>query len=132
MCLALTGCNLIGVDPLMQLAEDRAAVEDIYETVLAEYDGGTVTVADIIYDFNLQWSYYYQIYEMYGMELDDETVTALRDSCVDRGRAARGAEAAEAERRGVALSRGRDSPRWNTSAREDYDAAYESYLRPDD
>ena len=83
LCLALTGCNLIGVDPLMQLAEDRAAVEDIYETVLAEYDGGTVTVADIIYDFNLQWSYYYQIYEMYGMELDDATVTALRDSCVD-------------------------------------------------
>ena len=79
LCLALTGCNLIGVDPLMQLAEDRAAVEDIYETVLAEYDGGTVTVADIIYDFNLQWSYYYQIYEMYGMELDDATVTALRE-----------------------------------------------------
>ena len=50
LCLALTGCNLIAVDPLMQIAEDRAAVEDIYDTVLAEYDGGTVTVADIIYD----------------------------------------------------------------------------------
>ena len=61
LCLTLTGCNLIGVDPLMQIAEDRAAVSDVYETVLAEYDGGTVTVADIIYDFNYQWSYYYQL-----------------------------------------------------------------------
>ena len=65
LCLALTGCNLIAVDPLMQIAEDRAAVEDIYDTVLAEYDGGTVTVADIIYDFNTQWSYYYQLFAMY-------------------------------------------------------------------
>ena len=126
LCLALTGCNLIGVDPLMQLAEDRAAVEDIYETVLAEYDGGTVTVADIIYDFNLQWSYYYQIYEMYGMELDDATVTALRDSCVDLA-VQRAAEAAEAERRGVALSE-EEIAEVEASAREDYDAAYESYL----
>ena len=103
LCLALTGCNLIGVDPLMQIAEDRAAVDDIRETVLAEYDGGTVTVADILYDFNLQWSYYYQIYSMYGMELDDATVVSLRDSCVDLA-VQRVAQAAEAERRGVALS----------------------------
>ena len=30
LCLTLTGCNLIGVDPLMQIAEDRAAVRDVY------------------------------------------------------------------------------------------------------
>ena len=107
LCLTLTGCNLIGVDPLMQIAEDRAAVEDVYQTVLAEYDGGTVTVADIIYDFNIQWSYYYQIYAMYGMELDEETVTTLRDSCVDLAvqRAAEAAEAGEARHR---PQRGRD------------------------
>ena len=100
LCLTLTGCNLIGVDPLMQIAEDRAAVSDVYETVLAEYDGGTVTVADIIYDFNYQWSYYYQLYAMAGMELDEETVAMLRDSCVDAA-VQRAAQGVEAERRGA-------------------------------
>lgn len=98
LCLALTGCNLIGVDPLMQLAEDRAAVDDIRETVLAEYDGGTVTVSDIIYDFNLQWSYYYQLYSMYGMELDGDTLRSLRNDCVDMA-VQRAAQAVEAGRR---------------------------------
>lgn len=126
LCLALTGCNLIGVDPLMQIAEDRAAVDDIRETVLAEYDGGTVTVADILYDFNLQWSYYYQIYSMYGMELDDATVVSLRDSCVDLA-VQRVAQAAEAERRGVALS-DEEVAELEQSAQESYDAYYESAL----
>ena len=126
LCLALTGCNLIGVDPLMQIAEDRATVEDIYQTVLAEYDGGTVTVADIIYDFNIQWSYYYQIYSMYGMEMDDATVTTLRDSCVDAA-VQRAAEAAEAGRRGIALSAD-ELADVEKSARETYEAAYDTFL----
>ena len=126
LCLTLTGCNLIGVDPLMQIAEDRAAVEDVYQTVLAEYDGGTVTVADVIYDFNTQWSYYYQIYAMYGMELDEETVNTLRDSCVDFA-VQRAAEAAEAGKRGVALS-AEEIAEAEAGAQEAYDAAYESFL----
>ena len=126
LCLTLTGCNLIGVDPLMQIAEDRAAVSDVYETVLAEYDGGTVTVADIIYDFNYQWSYYYQLYAMAGMELDEETVAMLRDSCVDAA-VQRAAQGAEAERRGLALTEEEIAAAEQT-ARQLYDESYASLL----
>ena len=126
LCLALTGCNLIGVDPLMQIAEDRAAVSDVYETVLAEYDGGTVTVADIIYDFNYQWSYYYQLYAMTGMELDAETVAMLRDSCVDAA-VERAAQNAEAERRGIALTE-EELAEAEQTARQLYDESYASLL----
>ena len=126
LCLTLTGCNLIGVDPLMQIAEDRAAVSDVYETVLAEYDGGTVTVADIIYDFNYQWSYYYQLYAMTGMELDEETVTMLRDSCVDAA-VERAAQSAEAERRGIALTE-EELAEAEQTARQLYDESYASLL----
>ena len=126
LCLALTGCNLIGVDPLMQIAEDRAAVSDVYETVLAEYDGGTVTVADIIYDFNYQWSYYYQLYAMAGMELDEETVAMLRDSCVDAA-VERAAQSAEAERRGIALTE-EELAEAEQTARQLYDESYASLL----
>lgn len=126
LCLTLTGCNLIGVDPLMQIAEDRAAVSDVYETVLAEYDGGTVTVADIIYDFNYQWSYYYQLYAMAGMELDEETVAMLRDSCVDAA-VERAAQNAEAERRGLALTE-KEIAAAEQTARQLYDESYASLL----
>ena len=126
LCLTLTGCNLIGVDPLMQIAEDRAAVSDVYETVLAEYDGGTVTVADIIYDFNYQWSYYYQLYAMAGMELDEETVAMLRDSCVDAA-VERAAQNAEAERRGIALTE-EELAEAEQTARQLYDESYASLL----
>ena len=126
LCLTLTGCNLIGVDPLMQIAEDRAAVSDVYETVLAEYDGGTVTVADIIYDFNYQWSYYYQLYAMAGMELDEETVAMLRDSCVDAA-VQRAAQGVEAERRGLALTEEEIAAAEQT-ARQLYDESYASLL----
>ncbi len=126
LCLTLTGCNLIGVDPLMQIAEDRAAVSDVYETVLAEYDGGTVTVADIIYDFNYQWSYYYQLYAMAGMELDEETVAMLRDSCVDAA-VQRAAQGVEAERRGIALTE-EELAEAEQTARQLYDESYASLL----
>ena len=38
LCVTLAGCNLIAVDPVMQIAEDRASLEQTYQTVLAEYD----------------------------------------------------------------------------------------------
>ena len=43
LALTLTGCNLIGVDPMMQLDEDFAALDKDYAAVVAEYAGGTVT-----------------------------------------------------------------------------------------
>ena len=127
LCLALTGCNLIAVDPLMQIAEDRAAVEDIYDTVLAEYDGGTVTVADIIYDFNTQWSYYYQLFAMYyGTEPDDATITALRDDCVDFAVQCV-AQELEAQQRGIALT-DEELAEVEQTVRDTYDSTYESFL----
>ena len=46
LALTLTGCNLIGIDPMMQLDEDFAKLDKDYAAVVAEYDGGTVTKGD--------------------------------------------------------------------------------------
>ena len=48
LALVLTGCNLIGVDPMMQLDEDFAKLDKDYAAVVAEYDGGTVTKGEVL------------------------------------------------------------------------------------
>jgi len=58
LAIMLSGCNLISVDPIMQLNEDRAKLEREYQTVLAEYDGGTVAVKYILLEFYNELSYY--------------------------------------------------------------------------
>ena len=126
LCVTLSGCNLIGVDPLMQIAEDRASLETEYQAVLAEYDGGTVTAGDIAYDFNTQWSYYYQIYSMYGMEMSDEELLSLRNDCVDLA-VERVAQDAEAQRRGIELTQ-EEIASVEESVRSTYDETYASYL----
>ena len=43
LMLVLTGCNLIGIDPIMQLDEDFAKLKKQYSGVVASYDGGEIT-----------------------------------------------------------------------------------------
>lgn len=125
LCVTLAGCNLIAVDPVMQIAEDRASLEQTYQTVLAEYDGGVVTVGDIIYDFNTQWSYYYQIYSMYGSELTEADVQTLVADCVDVA-VERVAQDVEAERRGIELT-AEEVAEVEEGARSIHDSTYEVY-----
>ena len=56
LMLVLTGCNLIGVDPIMQLDEDMAKLKEKYSGVVATYDGGEITQADVMGTFNSQYA----------------------------------------------------------------------------
>ncbi len=125
LCLALTGCNLIAIDPILQIAEDRAALEDTYQTVLAEYDGGNITVADIIYDFNLQWYMYYQVYSSSGMEMPDGTEESIEESCVYLA-LNRVALQKQAQERGIALS-DTEIAELEETVRSTYESTLETY-----
>lgn len=83
LTLVLTGCNLIGVDPLMQLDEDFAKLDKDYATVLAEYDGGTVTKGDALADFYNFYSYYSQMYSYFGMTVSDDTVESIKQQTLE-------------------------------------------------
>ena len=82
LMLVLTGCNLIGIDPIMQMEEDLAAVKKQYSGVVASYDGGQITQADVMGTFNSQYSYMSQFYAMYGMSLSAENVADIEQSVV--------------------------------------------------
>ena len=83
LALVLTGCNLIGVDPMMQLDEDFAKLDKDYATVVAEYDGGTVTKGDVIGRFASMYSYYAQMYSMYGLNMTDDVVDGLKTQAME-------------------------------------------------
>ena len=81
--LVLTGCNLIGVDPMMQLDEDFAKLEKDNAAVVAEYDGGTVTKGDVLGMFNSEYNYYYQMYNMFGMSVTSDMVEDMKKDVVE-------------------------------------------------
>lgn len=67
LVLALTGCSLIEIDPVMQADEDMEEARKAYSTVIATYDGGQITKFDVMYDytytFNMQYYYMMQLYQ---------------------------------------------------------------------
>ena len=83
LTLVLTGCNLITVDPIMQLDEDMAALKKQYSGVVASYDGGQITQEDIMGNFNSQYSYMSQMYAMYGMSIDSQTLTSIEQQVAE-------------------------------------------------
>ena len=78
LALMLSGCNLIEVDAKMQADEEIAKLDKLYSQTAATYDGGEVTVAEAIGDFN---SYYnemaYMYYNYLGSELSDADVDSM-------------------------------------------------------
>ncbi|NLF26647.1 MAG: hypothetical protein GX592_02015 [Clostridiales bacterium] len=125
LAILLSGCNLITVDPIMQLKEDRAKLEKEYGTVLAEYDGGTVAVGDILLEFYNELSYYYQMSASYGMGFGAEQIEQLKQSAVGYA-LERAAQRKEAEARGIALTEA-EIAEIETEAREAYDGSLASY-----
>ena len=83
LTLVLTGCNLVEVDPIMQLDEDLAALKKQYSGVVASYDGGEITQADVMGNFNSQYSYMSQMYAMYGMNMSADTVEDMKKTVVE-------------------------------------------------
>ena len=83
LTLVLTGCNLIGVDPIMKLDEDFAKLAKRYSGVVASYDGGELTQADVMASFSNMYSNYSQMYSMFGYSMPTDMVTTVEQSVVE-------------------------------------------------
>ena len=80
LALTLSGCNLIEIDAKMQADEDIAKIDKVYSQVVATYDGGDVTVAEVVGDFNAMYNETAQMYYYYyGMEMTHEDVHMLAE-----------------------------------------------------
>ena len=80
LALMLSGCNLIEIDPKIQADEDIAKIDAAYAQVVATYNGGDVTVSEVMGDFNSMYNEMAQMYYYYyGMEMTHEDVHALAE-----------------------------------------------------
>ena len=125
LALTLTGCNLIGVDPMMQLDEDFAALDKDYAAVVVEYDGGTVTKGDVLGRFASMYSYYAQMYSMFGMNMTNEVIENVKQESAEAAVEAV-AVSKELEKRGLSLSEEQLAEVQKT-ADENYKQAFDSF-----
>ena len=78
LALALSGCNLIAIDPKMQADEEIAKIEKAYAAPVAVYGDHTITAGDAMGDFNDSYNEMYYFYAYYmGMEPSEEEVHSL-------------------------------------------------------
>ena len=123
--LVLSGCNLIGIDPLMQLDEDFAKLEKRYSGVVASYDGGEITQGEVMASLNSQYSYMSQLYNMYGITMSSDVLTNIEQSVVEEA-VQNVAVARQMETRGLSL----DDEKLagiESEAEEHYKEAYDSF-----
>ena len=124
LMLVLTGCNLIGIDPMMQLDEDFAKLKKQYSGVVATYDGGEVTQEDVMASLNSQYNYMSQLYSMYGINMGSDVLTNIEQTVTEE--AVRNvAVAKQMEARGLKLSDDKLAE-IQTEADEHYQEAYDS------
>ena len=124
LTLVMTGCNLIAIDPMMQLDEDFAALKKQYSGVVASYDGGQITQEDVMASFTGQYSYMSQLYSMYGMSMNASTVSDIEQSVVEDA-VQNVAVAKQIESRGLKLS-DEKLAEVQSEADEHYQEAYDS------
>lgn len=127
LALTLAGCNLIGIDPMMQLDEDTAKLDKDYATVVAEYEGGTVTKGDALGRFASMYSYYAQMYSMFGMDMTSDVVENVKQEAVEAV-VESVAVARELEKRGLSLSEDKLAEVQKT-ADENYKSAYDNFYQ---
>lgn len=85
LALTLSGCNLIEIDPKIQADEDIAKIDKAYAQVVATYDGGDVTVAEVMGDFNNMYNETAQMYYYYyGMEMTHDDVHMLAEDVLSQ------------------------------------------------
>ena len=125
LTLVLTGCNLIGVDPIMQLDEDTAKLEKDFAAVVAEYDGGTVTKGDVMGSFASNYSYNAQMYSMFGMNMTSDIVENIKQQTLEHEIQSI-AMKKEMENRGLTLSEDKLAE-VQSAADENYQKTYETY-----
>ena len=125
MLLVLTGCNLIGVDPIMQLDEDFAALKKQYSGVVATFDGGQLTQEDVMGSFTSQYAYMSQLYSMYGLNMSSDVITNVEQSVVEH-EVQNIAIARQMESRGLKLD-DEKLAEVEEEANEHYQEAYDSF-----
>lgn len=85
LALMLSGCNLIEIDPKMQADEEIAKIDRTYAQVAATYDGGDVTIAEVMGDFNAMYNETAQMYYYYyGMEMTHDDVHMLAEDVLEQ------------------------------------------------
>lgn len=103
LTLALTGCNLIGIDQMKQLDLDFAALEKDFSTVVASYDGGEITKGEALHPYASMVSYYSQLYSMFGMSINDQVLESVKQQTL-QNMVQNVAIAKEFDARGLTLS----------------------------
>ncbi|MGX8705257.1 MAG: peptidylprolyl isomerase [bacterium] len=125
LMLVLTGCNLIAIDPMMQLDEDFAKLDKNYAAVVAEYEGGKLTKGDVLGSFASSYSYYSQMYSMFGMSMNDSVIEDIKQQSLEH--AVQGvAMKRELEKRGLTLTE-EQLQEVQTTADSNYKQAYDSF-----
>ena len=81
LVLVLSGCNLIEVDETMTVRKAMEKLDEQYSAVVAKYDGGEVTVGEMMNDFNYAYSESYYMYASYfGIELTESDIRNIAES----------------------------------------------------
>ncbi|MBQ6374996.1 MAG: peptidylprolyl isomerase [Clostridia bacterium] len=126
LMILLTGCNLIGVDALKQLDVDFAKLTKEYdEAVAVEYDGGKLTKGDVLGGFVSTYSYYAQMYQAFGMQLNSATIDSVRQQSLETAMQSVAIEKQIASR-GLSLTEEKLAE-VQAAADENYNQAYQSF-----
>lgn len=119
LMLLLCGC---GKDPMKELEEQRAEIEKDMNTVLAEYDGGTITKFDVMAALYGNYSYMSQFYAAMGITVDAESMNILLKDVVETEMMVR-ATSKQFEERGLTMARTEEEI--NAEADEAYQGYYD-------
>ncbi len=84
LALALSGCNLVGIDAKMQADEDIAKIDKEYAAAVATYDGGEVTVGEAINAFNETYTETAYMYSYFGIAMDHEQIHEMIESTLEQ------------------------------------------------
>jgi len=125
LTLVLTGCNLIGIDPIMQLDEDMAKLKKDFEAVVVDYDGGSLTKGDVMGTFVSTYSYYTQMYSMFGMNITSDVLETVKQQALEQSMADLAIEK-ELANRGLSLTE-EQLKEVQEKADENYKQAYDTY-----
>lgn len=82
LSVMLTGCNLIDVNEVVVIEQQFEEIKEEMSVALAEYDGGVVTLFDAMAPFYSNYSYLYEMYSMFGMELTEEDIVGMQEEAV--------------------------------------------------
>ncbi len=126
LAIALTGCNLIEIDPIKQMDEDIAKIDKAFAAPVATYGDVVLTAADAAGEFNMAYNQTAYMYYYYGYQMTDADVQALmQDVLTEQVRNRIIADHFDAD--GMALT-DEEMAACENDAQTSYDEGYASFL----